>query len=67
MNALVMVNMRSSNADTATKEEENDEKEKGEEKSMMMKVKTGIRSIQTGRDNGGNKNYLRVLHKLAGL
>jgi hypothetical protein len=65
MNALVMVNMCSSNADTMTKEEEEDEKEKEKEKEksiMMMKVKTGIRSIQTGRDNGRNKNYLRILH-----
>ena len=61
MITLEMVNMRSSNADTVTKEEEE------KEKSMMMKVKTGIRSIQTGRDNGGNKNYLRVLHQLPGL
>jgi hypothetical protein len=28
---------------------------------MMMKVKTGIRSIETGRDNGGNKKILRVV------
>jgi len=62
MNALVMVNMCSSIADNATKEEEDGE-EREKEKSMMMKVKTGISSIQTGRDNGGNKNYLRLLHE----
>jgi hypothetical protein len=29
---------------------------KEKEKSIMTKVKTGIRGIKTGRDNGGNKN-----------
>ena len=53
--------------DKMDKEDEDDDKEKEKEKSMMMKVNTGIRSIQTGCDNGRNKNHLRGLHQLPGL
>jgi hypothetical protein len=36
-------------------------------KRTYYEVKTGIRSLQTGRDNGGNKNYWQVLHQYSGL
>jgi hypothetical protein len=31
-----------------------------------MKVKTGIRSLQTGRDNGGNKTICRFYINIRG-